>query len=106
MTGGSKSVMQWWIADDTDWPLLRNLDIRVLSMATSSAASERNFPTFGFVHSKLRNRLSQEKVKKLVYIKTNVVQMADSIDCYVSDCSDTDELNEDEEVCSFMDVDD
>lgn len=29
--------------------------------------------------------------------------MADSTDCYVSDCSGTNELNEDEE---FMDVDD
>ena len=106
MIGDSKSVLQWWIVDATDWPLLRNLAIRVFSMATSSAASERNFSTFGFIHSKLRNRLSQEKVKKLVYIKTNVVQMADSTDCYVSDCSDTNELNEDEEVSSFMDVDD
>ena len=29
--------------------------IKVFSMATSSAASERNFSTMGFVHSKLRN---------------------------------------------------
>ena len=32
---------------------------------------------FGFVHSKLRNRLGPEKVKKLVYIKTNALQMSD-----------------------------
>lgn len=58
MIGNSKSVLQWW-------------------MAASSAASERNFSTFGFIHSKLRNRLSPKKVKKLVYIKTNMLQMVD-----------------------------
>ena len=67
MIGKSKSVLQWWLADGTDWPLLSNLALRVFSMAASSASSERNFSTFGFVHSKLGNRLGPDKVKKLVY---------------------------------------
>ena len=77
MIGNSKTVLQWWMADGTDWPLLQNLAIRVFTMAASSAASERNFSTFGFIHSKLRNHLSPEKVNKLVYIKVNTLQMAD-----------------------------
>ncbi len=36
-----------------------------------AAASERNFSTFGYMHSKLRNSLSEILVEKLVYIKTN-----------------------------------
>ena len=32
MIGKSKSVLQWWIADGTDWPLLQNLAIRVFSL--------------------------------------------------------------------------
>ena len=40
-------------------------------MAASSASSERNFSTFGFIHSKLRNLLSSETVRKLVFVKTN-----------------------------------
>lgn len=40
-------------------------------MAASSAASERNFSTFRFIYSKLRNFDTQEAVMKLVYIKTN-----------------------------------
>jgi hypothetical protein len=37
-----------------------------------SAASEQNFSTFGFIHSKLRNSLSpEEAVEKRVYIRTN-----------------------------------
>ena len=77
MIGKSKSVLQWWLADGTDWPLLSNLALRVFSMAALSASSERNFSTFGFVHSKLCNRLGPDKVKKLVYIKSNTLQMAD-----------------------------
>ncbi|CAB3977585.1 hypothetical protein DYB31_009882 [Paramuricea clavata] len=52
------------------------LDPRYMGDA-ASAASERNFSTFGCIHSKLRNRLGPEKVKKLVYIKTNSLQMSD-----------------------------
>lgn len=79
MIGKSKSVLQWWMVDGTDWPLLKNLVKRVFSMAASSAASERKFSTFGFIHSKLRNRMGPEKVKKLVYIKTNALQMGDAL---------------------------
>jgi hAT family C-terminal dimerisation region len=48
----------------------------VFSLATSSAASEGNFSICGFVHSKLRNCLTAEMVKKLVYIKTNYPTIA------------------------------
>jgi hypothetical protein len=41
-------------------------------MATSSAASERNFSFMGFIHSKLRNSLSAMTVEKLVFIKSNL----------------------------------
>ena len=104
MIGESKSLLQWCIADGTDWPLLQNLAIRVFSMATSAAASERNFSTFGFIHSELRNRLSPEKVKKLVYIKTNPAQMASGpVNCYLSDSvKSNDESNE---LSNLMDVD-
>ncbi len=95
MIGKLKTVLQWWIADGTDWPLLQNVAIRVFSMAASAAASERNFSTFRFIHSKLHNRFGPEKVKKLVYIKTNAIQMADSKDspteCYAMD-SDEEEV--------------
>jgi len=40
-------------------------------MITSSASSERNFSTMGFIHSKRRNRLSPDSVKMLTYVKCN-----------------------------------
>jgi hypothetical protein len=41
-------------------------------MATSSAVSERNFSTMGFIHSKLRNSQSVKTVEKLLFIKSNM----------------------------------
>lgn len=90
MIGKSKTVLQWWMADGTDWPLLQNLALRVFAMAASSAASERNFSTFGFIHSKLRDRLTPEKVMKLVYIKANTLQMSDKL-CESYECAEDDE---------------
>ena len=37
MIGNSKTVLQWWLSDGTDFPLLRDLAIRVFSMAAFSA---------------------------------------------------------------------
>jgi len=48
------------------WRLLQRIALKVFSMTASSASSERNFSTFGFIHSKLRNSLNSETVKKLV----------------------------------------
>ena len=65
LTGKAKAVSYWTHHGD-QWPLLQKLALQVFSLAASSAASERNFSTFGFIHSKLRNRLSQDAVEKLV----------------------------------------
>lgn len=66
-----KTPLQFWQSDGAAWPDLQKIALKVFTMSTSSAASERNFSTFGFVHSKLRNCLSTESVDKLVFIKTN-----------------------------------
>ena len=94
LIGQSKSVLQWWKGGGTDWPLLQDLATCVFSMAASSVASKRSFSTFGFIHTKLRNRLGPEKVKKLVYIKTNMIQISgmDLFD-YDSDCSSIDSMD-------------
>ena len=60
----------WW----QSWPnsKLQELAIKILLIPTSSAAAERNFSTFGFIHNKIRNRLKNDRVKKLVYIYGNI----------------------------------
>ena len=48
-------VMQYWQCDAGRWPILQDIALRVFSMSTSAAASERNFSVTGFVHNKGRN---------------------------------------------------
>ena len=72
LSKGHKTVLQYWLVDGKDWPELRKIAIKLFSMATSSAASERNWSTMGFVHSKLRNALTPKNVDKLVFIKSNL----------------------------------
>jgi hAT family C-terminal dimerisation region len=67
-------------------------------MATTSAASERNFSTFGFIHSKLRNSLAAEKVIKLVFIKTNYPVFAETLVEYSDDEFSSDPENEEVEI--------
>jgi uncharacterized protein (DUF4415 family) len=52
-------------------PTLAPLALRLYNSVANSVASERSFSTMNFVHSKTRNRLSAEKVNKLVYIQMN-----------------------------------
>ncbi|CAB4410252.1 unnamed protein product [Rhizophagus irregularis] len=50
------------------YPLLSSVAIKVLSIPASSAVSERNWSTYNFIHSKLRNRMVIDRAEKLVYI--------------------------------------
>jgi hAT family C-terminal dimerisation region len=66
----------------------------VFILATSNAASERNFSTFGILHSKLRNCLTAEKVEELVYTKNKLPTFAtDRPVCSVPDDDDGGDLN-------------
>eukprot|EP00644_Phytophthora_capsici_P019292 jgi/Phyca11/132376/e_gw1.158.18.1 len=51
--------------------LLQTLAKQLFRCASSTAASERNFSTHAFIHSKLRNRLQLDRVEKLVHIFFN-----------------------------------
>jgi hypothetical protein len=68
----------------------------IFSLVCSSAASERNFSTHAFIHSKLRNRLKYEKVKMLVYIFVNS-RLLDDIPEFVGVIDSDDEDDFDEE---------
>ena len=44
----------------------------MLSIPATSATSERNWSTYKFIHSKLQNRLINDRAEKLVYIYWNL----------------------------------
>src|SRR5687768_14910450 len=70
MSSSTLSPSIWW----QSWPnsKLQQFAINILLIPTSSAAAERNFSNFGFIHNKIRNRLKNDRVKKLVYIYGNL----------------------------------
>jgi hypothetical protein len=48
------------------------LAIYSLSINPTTGAAERNWSIHGYIHSKARNRLANEKVQKLVYLFQNL----------------------------------
>ena len=50
---------------------LSTLAIELLSVIPSSAAAERCWSSVGYIHSKSRNRLTNDRAEKLVYVYVN-----------------------------------
>lgn len=68
----SMSATQYWnIFGRCRYPLLYGYAKSLNVLACSSASAERAWSIFGFVHRPLRNRLSNEKVEKLVFLYIN-----------------------------------
>jgi len=61
----------WWKCHGTAATSLSKLALTVMSIPTSSAASERCWSVMGNIHSDNRNRLTDEHVEKLVFIYFN-----------------------------------
>ncbi|CAH1997063.1 unnamed protein product, partial [Acanthoscelides obtectus] len=62
----------WWQGLCTSQPLMP-IASRILNRPPSSASSERNWSLHGLIHTGKRNRLSQDKIQKLVSIHSNLV---------------------------------
>jgi hypothetical protein len=65
-------AFRWWLAFGAHVPELQRVAVRVLSQVTSSSASERNWSTFDFIHTKKRNRLHCKRVRDIVYVHSNL----------------------------------
>ena len=71
-TAGKIDPVTWWCGNFSDSaPELTQVAKKILSIPTSSAASERNWSAFAYIHDKKRNRLKADRVLKLVYIYSN-----------------------------------
>ncbi|XP_026384773.1 uncharacterized protein LOC113280349 [Papaver somniferum] len=63
---------EWWITfGGIDAPNLQKFAIRVLSLTCSASPCERNWSTFQNLHSKKRNRITQQKLNDSVFIQYN-----------------------------------
>lgn len=64
------TAVQWWRSQKEIDEINKVLDIIVpiLCGVASSGSVERVFSSYGFIHSKIRNRLGNEKASKLVFL--------------------------------------
>ncbi|GBG72250.1 hypothetical protein CBR_g11180 [Chara braunii] len=62
----------WWYLHGGDFPRLQEVAIKVLSMWSTASPCERNWATHDFIHTKRRNRLSSDSLRKLVFIHWNM----------------------------------
>ncbi|KAH9316765.1 hypothetical protein KI387_044003 [Taxus chinensis] len=67
VTLAQEKPVSWWRLYGLPG-LLRPLAIRLLSQVSSSSASERNWSTYGWIHSVKRNRLTSARAEKLVAV--------------------------------------
>ncbi|KAK9665685.1 hypothetical protein RND81_14G128800 [Saponaria officinalis] len=62
----------WWSSYGSEAPELCQIEIKILSQPISSSSAERNWSTYKFIHSVIRNRLNNIRAEKLVFIHSNL----------------------------------
>ncbi|XP_008670893.2 uncharacterized protein [Zea mays] len=62
---------KWWANYGTQVPLLQKFAVRILSLTSSASGCERSWSCFEGIHTKKRNRLTCDRVDKLVYVRFN-----------------------------------
>ncbi|GLJ14983.1 hypothetical protein SUGI_0244610 [Cryptomeria japonica] len=62
----------WWEDYGATTPNLQKLAIRILSQPCSASGCERNWSVFENIHTKKRNRLTQQRLNDLVYVRYNI----------------------------------
>lgn len=62
--------LTWW-KSLVGTNVLAELSVRILSAPVTSAATERTFSTFSWIHSKKRNRLTSERAAKITFLSYN-----------------------------------
>ena len=60
--------VRWWRSWGDEFPTLKKLALKLLSLPPSAASAERNWSTQDFIVSKRRNRLAPRRAEKLIYI--------------------------------------
>ncbi|KAG5666067.1 hypothetical protein PVAND_017750 [Polypedilum vanderplanki] len=88
----------WNIIGRDKYPALFQVSNSIVQMISSSAIAERTWSTFKFIHSRLRNRLTNERVKKLVFMYTNsvLIDTLDKNDYILEDGAVLDEMDYEE----------
>ncbi|KAH9294427.1 hypothetical protein KI387_040363, partial [Taxus chinensis] len=70
---GVKKPYAWWGTHGAACPILQPLAMRVLTQVTSSSCCERNWSTYGNLHSLKKSRLEQSRAETMVYVHSNLL---------------------------------
>lgn len=68
----SMPAWKWWQSYGASTHQLQEVAIKILAQCSSACSCERNWSTYGFIHSKSRNRLSPSRARDLVYVFSNL----------------------------------
>lgn len=71
LKSGKLSAVTWWKSICSTTKLSR-VAVEILSCPPTTAATERSFSTYGNVHTNKRNRLTNERAQKIVYVRQNL----------------------------------
>ena len=69
---GKSSLLTYWEGLALTIPLLSKIALSVYSIVPSEASVERSFSHQSIVHSDLRNKLSDEAVQSVMFVRMNV----------------------------------
>ncbi|KAI3971424.1 hypothetical protein MKW92_029203, partial [Papaver armeniacum] len=75
----------WWELNGGSVPILRKVDIRLLSQPCSASACERNWNAYDAAQTKKRNRLTPQMLEDLVYIRVNSLMLKNSVNFELKD---------------------
>lgn len=100
-----KNPKTWWKVHGCNWPTLQTVALRVFSIGTATAPSERNFSAFGNIWNLRSYSLSAKNAFKLVYVYYNLrklhtqeIEKQEGIDYgWLQALNDSDLCNGDEE---------
>ncbi|KAM0822097.1 hypothetical protein ACQ4PT_071726 [Festuca glaucescens] len=62
----------WWGIHGNSAPELQKLALKLLGQPSSSSCAERNWSTYGLIHSTARNRLNPGRAEDLVFVHQNL----------------------------------
>ncbi|GJN30743.1 hypothetical protein PR202_gb19077 [Eleusine coracana subsp. coracana] len=80
-------VRMWWGTYGARTPELKELAFKLLGQPASSSCCERNWSTYGFIHSLRRNKLTPERAENLVYVHNNLRLLSRCTDDYLTGLS-------------------
>ncbi|AQK58065.1 hAT transposon superfamily protein [Zea mays] len=72
----------WWGIHGHSAPELKKLALKLLGQPASSSCAERNWSTYGLIHSSLRNRLNPGRAEDLVFTHQNLRLLSRKSDEY------------------------